>query len=82
MAYFHNAAYEPNVSDLGILSIGNKNTPEKFLSEHISYHSNEFSIEELVWQSDNCLLIKVSRELLQFEDPVKEFEYYKAVISH
>ena len=82
MVYFHNAIYEPNVCDIGILSIGNTTAPVKRLSEHSSYHSNEYSIEEMVWQSDNCFLIKVSRELLQFEDPVKVFEYYKAVINH
>lgn len=80
MAYFHNAAYEPNVCNIFILSIGNKTTPEKFLREHSSYHSNEFTIEEMAWQSDNCILIKVSRELEQNAEIIKVYEYYKTVL--
>lgn len=82
MAYFHNVAYEPNVCDIGIFSTGDKTTPEKFLREHSSYHSNEFSIEEMAWQSDNCLFLRVSRELEQNEATIKVFEYYKVEINN
>lgn len=75
--YFYNSVYEHKNCDIGILKINSKSDPATYLSEHASYHSDDFAIEKIVWKTDNCFYVKGYEEVYKNNQWVKKYTYYK-----
>ncbi|MGV0964670.1 hypothetical protein [Empedobacter falsenii] len=66
LAYYHNNAYE-NGCFIGILTIDTKGN----FKEYRSFQSDNFKINEIKWNNENSILLKIS------SDNDKTFDYYK-----
>lgn len=78
LVYYDNSVYEHKNCNIGILKVNSKSSPKSYLTEYASYYSDEFAIEQLIWASDNTILIKGYEEVYENEEWVKYFKYYKA----
>ncbi len=75
--YFDHSVYQHKSCDIGVLRINDKSNPENYLSEHASYHSDDFAIEALVWKTDHCFYVKGYEEVHENGEWVKKYTYYK-----
>ena len=66
LAYYHNNVYE-NGCFVGILTIDTKGN----FKEYRSFQSDNFKINEIKWNNENSILLKIS------SDNDKTFDYYK-----
>jgi hypothetical protein len=75
--YYYNSVYENKNCQIGVLKIGDKKNPARFLVEHASYHSDDFAVEKMVWISDNSFVVKGYEEVNVDGNWIKKFNYYK-----
>lgn len=77
LVYYYNWIYDHKNSEIGVLKINDRKHPQRFLTEHASYSSTDFAIEEILWKTDNCFYIKGYEEVYEHEQWVKKYKYYQ-----
>lgn len=83
LVYYYNEVYEHQNSQIDVLKINSKTKPEKYLTPHSSYYSNQFAVEHIIWKSDRCFYVKGYKEIYDESSGQwgKEFSYYKTTLN-
>jgi hypothetical protein len=82
LVYFYNAAYQHKQSDIAVLKLGSKSSPEKYLTEYASYRADNFRVENIVWVDDQYFIIKAyEEELVDNAWQKNRIRYYKVNIQ-
>ena len=83
LIYYYNYIYEQKECFIALLKINPKerNNPKTYLTEHKSFDSKEWAIEEIRWSNNHTCLIKGYEEVYENKEWIKKFKYYKTEIE-
>lgn len=78
--YFYNWVYDPNSCFIGLLKVGDRKHPQKFLREYSSFETKNWAVEKIKWIDDQTFIVKAFK-IDKANGRTKSFHYFKSKIE-
>lgn len=81
LVYYYNGEYENHNCDIAILKVNDLSDPKHYLTEVASCHKEDFTIEKIVWKTDECFYVKGYPKSVEIKTGEKKYSYLKLDIN-